>query len=133
MGPHGSPPDEQGLADLRVGPPLGQEAEDLDLTGAQRRAARPLRGPLLGAGDRAAPGEAAETWLEFTARDGRLDARMRAGEVARAAELAFYRDGHALALDTRGEPSLFRADFVPGPDGRIAWFRFGGRLHARQG
>jgi CubicO group peptidase (beta-lactamase class C family) len=79
------------------------------------------------------PGEAAETWFEFTARDGRLDGRMRAGEVAQVAELAFYRDGYALVLDMRGEPSLFRADFVPGPDGRIAWFRFGGRLHARQG
>src|SRR5262249_18017615 len=79
------------------------------------------------------PGEATETWFEFTAREGRLDGRMRAGEVAQEFELAFYRDSYARMLDSRGEPSLLRADFVPGPDGRIAWFRFGGRLHARQG
>lgn len=79
------------------------------------------------------PGEPAETWFEFTAGDGRLDARMRAGEVTREFELAFYREAYARVVGTHGEPSIFRADFVPGPDGRVAWFRFGGRLHARQG
>jgi CubicO group peptidase (beta-lactamase class C family) len=79
------------------------------------------------------PGDAAETWFELTAREGRLDVQMLAGEVALTAKLAFYRDNYARILDSNGAPVVLRADFVPGPDGRIAWFRFGGRLHARRG
>jgi CubicO group peptidase (beta-lactamase class C family) len=79
------------------------------------------------------PGDAAQTWFEFTARDGRLATQMLAGEATLTTDLAFYRDDYARVLDSHGEPVVLRADFVPGPDGRIAWFRFGGRLHARQG
>ena len=46
--------------------------------------------------------------------------------------LAFYRDNYARILDPQGEPVILRVDFVPGPDGRMAWLRFGGRLHARR-
>lgn len=44
--------------------------------------------------------------------------------------LAFYRDDFVLTTDTEGQ--IKRSDFVRGPDGRIAWFRDGGRLYARQ-
>ena len=79
------------------------------------------------------PGDAAETWFEFTARDGRLATQMLAGENALTTQMAFYRDNYVRILDPSGEPVVLRADFIPGPDGRIAWFRFGGRLHARRG
>ena len=45
--------------------------------------------------------------------------------------LAFYRDDHVLATDQKGQ--VHRADFIRGPDGRISWFRDGGRLFVRQG
>jgi hypothetical protein len=78
------------------------------------------------------PGDAAETWFEFTARDGLLAGQMLAGEVIQPVEMAFYRDHYARILDPQGEPVILRTDFIPGPDGRMAWLRFGGRLHARR-
>jgi hypothetical protein len=45
--------------------------------------------------------------------------------------LAFYRDDYVLATGLDGEQ--LRADFVRGPDSRIAWFRNSGRLPAREG
>jgi CubicO group peptidase (beta-lactamase class C family) len=41
--------------------------------------------------------------------------------------LAFLEPDVVLALDPQVRGS--RADFLRGPDGEIAWFRFGGRLH----
>jgi CubicO group peptidase (beta-lactamase class C family) len=79
------------------------------------------------------PGESTDTWFEFSAGDGWLQGRMLAGEAALPLQLGFYRDHYARILDSSGEPVILRADFIPGPDGRPAWFRFGGRLHARQG
>jgi CubicO group peptidase (beta-lactamase class C family) len=79
------------------------------------------------------PGEPEETWIELSAADGRLRARMIAGEVAQEFGLAFYRDNYVVAVDDEGQPGLLRANFVPGADGRIAWFSFNGRLYTRQG
>ncbi|MEO6835666.1 MAG: serine hydrolase domain-containing protein [Candidatus Tumulicola sp.] len=45
--------------------------------------------------------------------------------------LAFYRDEYALTTDTDGQHN--RSDFVRGPDGRVAWFRDGGRIYEHQG
>jgi hypothetical protein len=79
------------------------------------------------------PGEAAETWIELSAADGRLRARIITGDVAPEFGLAFYRDNYVVAVDDDGQPGLMRANFVPGPDGRIAWFSLDGRLYARRG
>jgi hypothetical protein len=78
------------------------------------------------------PGKPEEAWIELSAADGRLRARMTAGDDAQELDMAFYRDNYAVVLDADGQPGPVRADFVRGPDGRVAWFRFGGRLHARQ-
>lgn len=45
--------------------------------------------------------------------------------------LAFYRDEYVLTTDDNNQHN--RSDFVRGPDGRVAWFRDGGRLYAHQG
>jgi CubicO group peptidase (beta-lactamase class C family) len=81
-----------------------------------------------------APGEPAETWIEFSAADGRLRARLgdEASALTQEYTLAFYRDNYVVRLDGQGQPTFRRADFIPGPDGRIAWYRSGGRLHALQ-
>jgi hypothetical protein len=44
-------------------------------------------------------------------------------------DLAFYRRDHVLLLDQSDQPLGYRADFIRGPDGRVAWFRQGGRLY----
>jgi hypothetical protein len=68
-----------------------------------------------------------EMALELKAADGRL----RVSGDSDAESLGFYRDEYVLATDHGGQAS--RSDFVRGPDGRVAWFRDGGRLWARQG
>jgi CubicO group peptidase (beta-lactamase class C family) len=47
-----------------------------------------------------------------------------------AESLAFYSDEYVLATDHNGLTT--RSDFVRGPDGRVVWFRDGGRLWARE-
>jgi hypothetical protein len=48
--------------------------------------------------------------------------------------LQFYRNEYVLVLrDDGAPPGSFRANFVRGADGRVAWFSNGGRLYARQG
>jgi hypothetical protein len=64
--------------------------------------------------------------LELKAADGGLSV---SGD-SDAQSLAFYRDEYVLATDHNGQTT--RSDFVRGPDGRVAWFRDGGRLWARQ-
>jgi hypothetical protein len=68
-----------------------------------------------------------ETAFEITAADGGLQAK---GDDM-SLTLSFYRDHHVLATDQNGQ--VHRADFIRDPDGRISWFRDGGRLFARQG
>jgi CubicO group peptidase (beta-lactamase class C family) len=43
--------------------------------------------------------------------------------------LAFYRRDHVLLLDETGRPLGYRADFLRGSDGRVAWLRTGGVLY----
>jgi hypothetical protein len=69
-----------------------------------------------------------EIWFEVRAADGGLRARSDDDTELR---LAFYRDDFVLVTDPGGQ--THRADFVRGPDGRIAWFRERGRLFAHQG
>jgi CubicO group peptidase (beta-lactamase class C family) len=78
------------------------------------------------------PGDTEETWFELRAVAGRLRARKIAGDDQQEFDLAFYRDNYVVVLDDHGEPTAARADFVPGPNGRITWFRVNGRLHTRQ-
>jgi CubicO group peptidase (beta-lactamase class C family) len=78
------------------------------------------------------PGDAEETAITMRADGGRLHARLVAGDApAVEGTFAFYRDDHIVALYADGRPTPGRSDFVRGPDGRVAWFRFGGRLHRR--
>jgi len=79
------------------------------------------------------PGEAEESSFELRAADGRLRARMIAGDSTAETDFAFYRDNYVVALYPDGRPSAWRGNFVPGPDGRIAWFSYGGELYTRQG
>jgi hypothetical protein len=49
-------------------------------------------------------------------------------------QLEFYRDEYVLVVGDKYEPlGSIRANFVRGPDGRVAWLSFGGRPFARQG
>ncbi|MGO8840344.1 MAG: hypothetical protein ACLQF1_04170 [Methyloceanibacter sp.] len=72
------------------------------------------------------PDEIVEQVIELSAADGGLHVR---GDLELS--LAFYRDDFVLTTDSEGQ--IKRSDFVRGPDGRIAWFRDGGRLYAYQG
>jgi CubicO group peptidase (beta-lactamase class C family) len=74
------------------------------------------------------PGDAEETVITMRAADGRLRVVMKAGATLEF-DLGFYRDDAVLLLSTSGQPTPSRNDFVRGADGRVAWFRFGGRLH----
>jgi CubicO group peptidase (beta-lactamase class C family) len=76
------------------------------------------------------PGDAEETMITMRADGGRLHARLVAGDAAAVeGDFAFYRDDYVMSLDADGRPTSSRSDFVRGPDGHVAWFRFGGRLH----
>jgi hypothetical protein len=65
--------------------------------------------------------------IELKAPDGGL----RVSGDSDIVSLAFYRDEYVLATNPQGQAN--RSDFVRGPDGRVAWFRDGGRLWAHQG
>ena len=45
--------------------------------------------------------------------------------------LPFYRKDYVLILDATGADTFFRANFVRGGDGTVAWLRYGGRLYRR--
>jgi CubicO group peptidase (beta-lactamase class C family) len=51
------------------------------------------------------------------------------GNTATETQLAFYRDNYVAFLDAEGNQTGIRSDFVPGANGDIAWFRFGGNLY----
>jgi hypothetical protein len=71
-------------------------------------------------------GALAEAGFELVADGGRLV--MTQGGVAVQA-LAFYRRDHVLIRDAAGDDLGFRADFLRGPDGRVAWLRMFGTLY----
>src|SRR3954447_25966150 len=79
------------------------------------------------------PAVSTEVWLELSAANGQLRRWMIAGDVNEDPDMAFYRDNYVILLDGDGQPTPTRANFVPGPDGRIAWFSMFGRLYTRQG
>jgi CubicO group peptidase (beta-lactamase class C family) len=86
------------------------------------------------------PGDSAETSLVIRAINGGLGVRLVSGntnpelnpELAQStpeSQAAFYRDNYMVALDAGGQPAAARSMFVPRPNGDIAWFSAGGRLH----
>lgn len=92
----------------------------------------PYEGRYLAMAINPPPGDVPETWVEIRVAEGKLRATRIEGDKRLDFDLAFYRDNFVVLLDPQGQPSASRADFGPGPDGRIMWFRLGGRLHMRQ-
>jgi hypothetical protein len=74
---------------------------------------------------RGTPDKIEELAIDLSAADGGLRV---AGDLELA--LAFYRDDFVLTTDPEGQ--VKRSDFVRAADGRVAWFRDGGRMFARQ-
>ncbi len=67
--------------------------------------------------------------LDLTADKGQL---LGSAEGQPALRLGFYRRDYVLSLALDGTPEHTRANFVPGPDGKPAFLRYGGRLFRRQ-
>lgn len=68
--------------------------------------------------------------LETVRRANALGTRPEA-PLPPAVRLAFRADDRVVALDPPAKGN--RGEFLRDADGRIAWFRWGGRIHARQG
>jgi CubicO group peptidase (beta-lactamase class C family) len=73
------------------------------------------------------PDQFVEATIDIRAANGGLRAMSDDGSET---TLAFYRDDFVLVTDEDGQ--THRSDFLRGPDGRIAWFRDGGRLYVYQ-
>jgi CubicO group peptidase (beta-lactamase class C family) len=81
-----------------------------------------------------------ETALVIRSADGGLRVRLASGDsnpelepelgnTVSETQAAFYRDNYVILLDANGQPTDDRADFLPGPNGDIAWFRLNGNLY----
>ncbi|WP_199512124.1 serine hydrolase domain-containing protein [Nucisporomicrobium flavum] len=73
-------------------------------------------------------GETATVEIDLVAAGGGLSVRVDGQEALR---LAFYRRDYVRVLEPGGADTFFRANFVRGPDGQVAWLRYGGRLYRR--
>lgn len=73
-----------------------------------------------------APDNIVELTVNLRAADGGLRVT---GDLELS--LVFYRDDFVLTTDPEGQ--VKRSDFVRAPDGRVVWFRDGGRIFAHQG
>lgn len=98
---------------------------------------RALPAPALAAyeGHYSAPqidftGETATTEFDLVADAGGLVIRTPRGDALR---LVFYRRDFVRVLGPDGTDTHFRADFVRGDDGAVAWLRYAGRLFRRGG
>ena len=79
-------------------------------------------------------GEWVEATYSMRASDGALQAQREEAGQRVSVGWEFYRDEYVLATgDEAGPPGRARANFVRGPDGRVAWFNSGGQLYAHQG
>jgi CubicO group peptidase (beta-lactamase class C family) len=76
-----------------------------------------------------ANGKLTTTTFEIRGDNGQLRVLQGSDTFVR---LGFYRKDYVLVLDPAGQPIGARADFLRGADGRIAWWRFGGRLIRHQ-
>jgi CubicO group peptidase (beta-lactamase class C family) len=82
--------------------------------------------------------EAPDEWLEIEmslqASDGALRGQLELEGQTLDQRLEFYRGEYVLVMSDKAVPlGSVRANFVRDPDGRVAWFRSGGRLFAHQG
>jgi CubicO group peptidase (beta-lactamase class C family) len=84
--------------------------------------------------------DAPEDWVELTLQDGGLVLQSHPkggfptpdvppGETPPPTRLAFWDADKIIALDEHFKGS--RGEFLRHPDGSIAWFRFGSRVHSR--
>ncbi|WP_405060818.1 beta-lactamase family protein [Kribbella sp. NBC_01505] len=67
--------------------------------------------------------------IDLTADNGQL---LGSAEGQPALRFGFYKRDYVLSLGLDGTPDSTRANFIPGPDGRPAFLRYGGRLFRRQ-
>ncbi len=78
-------------------------------------------------------GELIEQILTLRGSDGALQSQLELLGPVTDIQLEFYRGEYVLIVGDLFEPlGSARANFVRGPDGRVAWFTFGGRLYAHQ-
>jgi len=73
-------------------------------------------------------GETAAVEIDLVADAGGLVVRTPEGVALR---LEFYRRDFVRVLEPAGADTYFRANFVRGRDGSVAWLRYGGRLYRR--
>ncbi|MEV4709338.1 serine hydrolase domain-containing protein [Actinoplanes sp. NPDC049316] len=73
-------------------------------------------------------GETATVEIDLVAAAGGLSVQVDGQEALR---LEFYRRDYVRVLEPGGADTFFRANFVRGEDGKIAWLRYGGRLYRR--
>jgi CubicO group peptidase (beta-lactamase class C family) len=79
-------------------------------------------------------GELIEQSLTLRGSDGVLRGEFDVVGPGTDVQLEFYRGEYVLLVGDQYEPvGSIRANFVRGPDGRVAWLSFGGRLFAHQG
>ena len=76
-----------------------------------------------------ANGDLTTTTFELRADNGQLQVLHDSVTVLR---LGFYRKDHVLLLDPARQPIGARANFLRGADGRIVWWRSGGRLYRHE-
>jgi CubicO group peptidase (beta-lactamase class C family) len=81
-----------------------------------------------------ATGELEETVVTLRGRDGALRGTVEQAGGGSEIGFAFYRGEYVLVLGPDPyPPGSYRGNVVRGPDGRVAWLTFAGRLYARQG
>jgi CubicO group peptidase (beta-lactamase class C family) len=79
-------------------------------------------------------GDWEETVLSLRGSDGALQAHRDTPGGVPDFGLEFYRGEYVRVVGDYFEPlGSYRANFVRGPDGHVAWLSYGGRLYARQG
>jgi CubicO group peptidase (beta-lactamase class C family) len=87
---------------------------------------------ILGPPEIGEPSIWGSTTISMQASDGALRAQTEGEDQLSEQRWAFYRGEYVVAQGDEADPPA-RANFVRGPDGRVAWFSSGGRLYVRQG
>jgi len=79
-------------------------------------------------------GELIEQITTLRGSDGTLRGQFELLGPGTDIQLEFYRGDYVLVVSDLFQPlGSARANFVRGPDGRVAWFSFAGRLFAYEG
>jgi CubicO group peptidase (beta-lactamase class C family) len=78
-------------------------------------------------------GNWAEKAISVHGDDGALRGEVEQGSTVSEIGLVFYRGEYVLVeREDSGPPGSYRANFVRGADGRVAWLSYGGRLYERR-